>query len=86
MDQASLRVAVDPPSSNGSLPHTIDVSQIAKILTASPVCAECIAHKTQLGVTQVDEALIRIRTNVAVSSTVAPCDRCLTQTVVHRIG
>jgi hypothetical protein len=52
-------------------------------LASSPAMS---GRKTGLTVTRVDEVLAHIRKTIAVTSSVARCDSCLNQTVVHRLG
>jgi hypothetical protein len=60
----------------------VDVPLLTSFITRESLCAECIAHKTGLAVTRVDEIVIGLHTNAKV----ARCDACLKQTVVHRLG
>jgi hypothetical protein len=60
----------------------VDAPLLTSFITGESLCAECIAHKTGLAVTRVDEIAIGLHTNAKV----ARCAGCLKQTVVHRLG
>jgi hypothetical protein len=60
----------------------VDEPLVASTLNSSALCAECIARKTGLAVTRIDEVTLAMHT----SAKVARCNACLKQTVVHRLG
>ena len=63
-----------------------DVPLVTALIMGDTLCADCIASKAGLPVTQVDEVLNDIRNTLTLTSKVATCASCLKQTVVHRLG
>jgi hypothetical protein len=63
-----------------------DSPLVATVIATAAVCADCIAIKVGRAVTRVDEVLVQMRSTVIVTSSVARCDSCRRQTVVHQLG
>jgi hypothetical protein len=63
-----------------------DALRVSALITGVALCTDCIAAKTGLAVTRVDEVLVHIRNLFVVTSVVARCDDYLRETVVHRLG
>jgi hypothetical protein len=59
---------------------------IATAITGASLCWRCIAEKTSLTPTQLDEALIRLRNAMNVVLALAPCDACQRETLLYRLG
>jgi hypothetical protein len=57
----------------------------AVLLPRAAVCNTCIARKAGLPRSRADHALMQI-SPAEIVSTVARCDACLKQAVVHRLG
>jgi hypothetical protein len=64
----------------------LDSPLVAIVIATAAVCADCISIKVGLAVTRVDEVLVQMRSTLIVTSSVAPCDTCRRQTVVHHLG
>jgi hypothetical protein len=70
------------PISGGS---NSDVGEIAGVIRAAALCTTCIGRRIGVLRRDVDAALKDIRRSLAVIATVARCEACLKQTVVHRL-
>ena len=64
----------------------VNPSQITNIIAKAPVCGDCIGHQVGVPRAHVEYALERIAGTMKVATTVAQCDGCHQQTVVHRLG
>lgn len=64
----------------------VDASLIIGLIIEVSVCGDCIARKAGVPRVQVDDTLKRLTRTVNITTTVARCDACLNQTVVHRLG
>jgi len=63
-----------------------DASEIAGLITATPMCDDCLAHKTGLLPRRVRQVMNRLARTVKITMSSGRCAGCLKQTVVHRLG
>jgi hypothetical protein len=64
----------------------INVSELVPVLTGKCLCTYCIGFKFDARRGQVDVALEQVGGLMRLVTTVARCDACLKETVVHRLG
>ena len=63
-----------------------DASEIVGLITATPLCDECLTRKTGLQARRVRDVLNTLTRSIKLTTKPGRCAVCLKQTVVHRLG
>ena len=65
---------------------TFDPSDLTTRMTGTAICADCLDTRLGIPRPKMHATLVRIANGLTITTTVAPCDSCLTETVVHKLG
>ena len=64
----------------------LDAPSLVTLIAEVSMCGDCIARKSGVPLSRVDDMLKRVRESFRITTTIARCGACLKQTVVHRLG
>ena len=65
---------------------SIPSADVAGVLRSASCCWRCICAKTNISAQQVDDALARLRRDIAVHLSLAPCQGCGRDTLLYTIA